>query len=137
MRLLFIPPPGPASDLRSGVWPALADHAEIDLLPIERPAQLLAKHGQPIELGDCLALAERVTERRYDYVVGHANALLWLSVFRTAGSQLPFAVVPNYNHVQPYDIFVLALAAQFRTPGDVLFTGSRASARAFERFVRR
>jgi glycosyltransferase involved in cell wall biosynthesis len=132
MRLLFIPrDPG---QFQSSLWRTLEEFAEVDTLELERPADALGRHTGPATLDECLALARRLEPERYDYIVGHANSLLWMSVFRLAGIATPFAIVPNYNHVQDYTAYALALASQLRVPGDVLFTGSRAAQQAFERF---
>ncbi len=134
MRLLFISPPGGEPDPRSMVWPGLDHHADVDVLPLDREEDRLSKHGPGSELSSLLAIVRAAQAERYDYIVGHATAFLWLPIFRLAGVTTPFAIVPNYNHVNPYDIYALALATQFRRDGDLLFTGSRSSQAAFQRF---
>jgi glycosyltransferase involved in cell wall biosynthesis len=129
LKLLLIP-----AELDGGIWPGLDDHAQVDLFYFRRPEQSLNARSGSIELATCQAQASETASRRYDYVLGRANALAWLPVFRLAGLDTPFAVTPNFNHVAPYDAYVLALAGQFARPGDLLFTGSRSAQRPFAGF---
>lgn len=134
MRLLFIPLHAGPDQYRITPWRGLEAYAEVDVFPLPSVADALGRFTGPADLEACLDRVRELKSRHYDFIVGHANSFLWMSVFRLAGRDTPFAIVPNFNHVLAYDVYALALAAQFRRPADLLFTGSRSSQRAFERF---
>lgn len=134
LRLLFIPPDLDDGGPERWLWKGLDRRASVEVFPFRTRAEALLPHTPPVMLADCLEHAKASGADGYDYVVGHANALAWLTVFRLAGIRTPFAVVPNYNHVNPFDCYSLALASQLRSAGDTLFTGSRAASEAFGRF---
>ena len=70
----------------------------------------------------------------FDYVVGHAELLPLMYRLRAAGSLVPFAVVPDFNHVEGEPLLNLLLASQVAATGDILFTGSVAAAKSFGAF---
>jgi glycosyltransferase involved in cell wall biosynthesis len=129
LRLLFIPPFPDRPP-----WPGLREHGQLEVFPLRGAGERLGRKDLPGDLDACLDQVRELGGRGYDYIVGQASAFLWLPIFRLAGVTGRFALTPNYNHCDPYDAFVLALAAQFRIEGDVLFTGSRCAQEAFGRF---
>ena len=129
LKILYLP-----QSQFDAVWPGLGDNADVEVFPLRGEGEVLGARSRSADLATCLERAREVAGKGYHYVVGQANALAWLPVFRLAGIGVPFAVVPDFNHVLPNDSYRLALASQFRRAGDMLFTGSRSAQQAFARF---
>jgi glycosyltransferase involved in cell wall biosynthesis len=82
----------------------------------------------------CLEIA-REHSGRFDYIVGESSAgFLWHALFRLAGDQTPFLLVPRINQIDPTLCYALLLSSQLRGPRDILFAGCRAAGRSFGRF---
>jgi glycosyltransferase involved in cell wall biosynthesis len=82
----------------------------------------------------CLEIA-RVHSGRFDYIIGQSTAgFLWHALFRLAGDQTPFVLVPRINHVAPAQCYALLLSSQLRGPRDIVFAGCRAARRSFGKF---
>lgn len=82
----------------------------------------------------CLEIA-RAHSGRFDYIMGESWAgFLWHALFRLAGDQTPFLLVPRINQVAPTMCYALLLSSQLRGPRDIIFAGCRAARRAFGKF---
>lgn len=85
------------------------------------------------ELAHCLKLIEPYLDR-YDYVIGqYISAFLWCAVFRVAGDQTPFAILPHFNPVSLADLYSVLLASSLRLPNDIVFAGSTATSQSFQK----
>lgn len=91
------------------------------------------ERGQ-VDPARCLEIA-RVYSGRFDYIVGESTAgFLWHALFRLAGDQTPFLLVPRINQVAPAQCYSLLLSSQLRGPRDIVFAGCRAARQSFGRF---
>jgi glycosyltransferase involved in cell wall biosynthesis len=91
------------------------------------------ERGQ-VDPARCLEIV-RAHSGRFDYIIGESSAgFLWHALFRLAGDQTPFLLVPRINQVAPLQCYSLLLSSQFRGPRDIVFTGCRATKRSFSKF---
>jgi glycosyltransferase involved in cell wall biosynthesis len=91
------------------------------------------QRGQ-VDPARCLEIA-RAHSGQFDYIVGESWAgFLWHALFRLAGDQTPFLLVPRINQVTPSMSYALLLSSQLRGPRDIIFAGCRAARRSFGQF---
>ena len=91
------------------------------------------QRGQ-VDPARCLEIA-RAHSGHFDYIVGESWAgFLWHALFRLAGDQTPFLLVPRINQVTPSMSYALLLSSQLRGPRDIIFAGCRAARRSFGQF---
>lgn len=103
-------------------------HASVDVLPIPDAKHLLLAESPGVALEDCLRRAE-AAPRGHDVVLAQSTGgFLWRAVFRLAGREEPFALIPHFNHFRVGTSFAMLLSSQFRLPGDLLFAGSQVAA---------
>lgn len=85
------------------------------------------------ELGRWLKLLEPYLGK-FDYVVAqYIGAFLWRAVFRVAGDETPFALLPYFNPIALTDLYSVLLASRLRTRNDIVFAGSVATSQSFEK----
>lgn len=103
-------------------------HASVDVLPIPDAKHLLLAESPGVVLEDCLRMAE-AAPKGHDVVLAQSTGgFLWRAVFRLAGREEPFALIPHFNHFRVGTSFAMLLSSQFRLPGDLLFAGSQVAA---------
>ena len=112
--------------------PALADSTAF-APPHEDYLFRQRQRGQ-VDPARCLEIA-RAHSGRFDYILGESSAgFLWHALFRLAGDQTPFLLVPRINQIAPTQSYALLLSSQLRGPRDIVFAGCRAARRSFGRF---
>jgi glycosyltransferase involved in cell wall biosynthesis len=112
--------------------PASAESAPLEI-PHEDYLFRQRERGQ-VDPARCLEIA-RAHSGRFDYIVGESAAgFLWHALFRLAGDQTPFLLVPRINQVAPTQSYALLLSSQLRGPRDIIFAGCRAARRSFGQF---
>jgi glycosyltransferase involved in cell wall biosynthesis len=112
--------------------PAAAESAPLEV-PHEDYLFRRRERGQ-VDPARCLEIA-RAHSGRFDYIVGESSAgFLWHALFRLAGDQTPFLLVPRINQVAPTQSYALLLSSQLRGPRDIIFAGCRAARRSFGQF---
>lgn len=130
MRLLFI------DGKQIPDWKAWIPWAETTPLPLPSESHLLNSPppaGSPI-WEECRQLAMDFAHR-FDYVLAECTGgFLWHCLFRLAGDDTPFVLIPRFNQVYAPHALTLFLSSQLRRPGDRLFCGSAAAARSFRQF---
>lgn len=115
------------------IFPPAAAESSAFVPPHEDYLFRQRERGQ-VDPARCSEIA-RAHSGRFDYIVGESSAgFLWHALFRLAGDQTPFLLVPRINQVTPTQCYTLLLSSQFRGPRDVVFTGCRAAKRSFGRF---
>lgn len=117
-------------------WHPLQSLTSVSVANVPRRALLCrdAIGDAAVSIDACVDFA-RAQANRFDYVLAECTeAFLWLCLFRLAGNQTPFAIVPRFNHVHASASYALLLASQMKGANDVLFAGSRAASRAFGMF---
>lgn len=112
--------------------PALADSTAF-APPHEDYLFRQRQRGQ-VDPARCLEIA-RAHSGRFDYILGESSAgFLWHALFRLAGDQTPFLLVPRINQIAPTQSYALLLSSQLRGPRDIVFAGCRAARRSFGQF---
>jgi glycosyltransferase involved in cell wall biosynthesis len=111
--------------------------AAADTTPFAVPHEdyLLRQGGRAsVDPAHCLEIA-RAQSGRFDYIVGESlGGFLWHALFRLAGDQTPFLLVPRINHVAPAQCYALLLSSQLRGPRDIVFAGCRSARQSFGKF---
>jgi glycosyltransferase involved in cell wall biosynthesis len=135
LRVLLLPASERYLSVRDDAeWRDLTEYADVDLLPATAETPIVFGLERNIALASCLERA-RACAGRYDFVLGsYAGAFLWRAIFGLAGVDVPFAIMPRYNHISLNDAFAAALAVQWARPEDVVFAGSRSAATSFDFF---
>jgi glycosyltransferase involved in cell wall biosynthesis len=123
-RIVVLTPGRSIADIRYSEWALLTRVAEVT--PI-RPPDLQAD----AQLAELLAFAAETAKQADLIITECGGGFVWRALFRAAGSHVPFALIPHYNHVDVPDNFRLLLASLYRTADDILFAGSRSAAVAF------
>ena len=115
------------------IFPPAAAESTAFVVPHEDYLFRQRERGQ-VDPERCLEIA-RAHSDRFDYIVGESSAgFLWHALFRLAGDQTPFLLVPRINQVAPTQSYALLLSSQLRGPRDVVFAGCRAARRSFGQF---
>ncbi|HEY0552638.1 MAG TPA: glycosyltransferase family 4 protein [Thermoanaerobaculia bacterium] len=117
-------------------WRALSPFADLSAMALPGRAYLLndLTPGRGCELDRCLEIAAS-HGGRFDCVIGECTgAFLWHALFRLAGDETPFVIIPRFNHCYPIHAYSVLLSSQLRRPGDRLYTGCVAASRPFSRF---
>lgn len=135
LNILFIPSDFSIKSLAFSAWSYLEEIANITLFYVPSPIYLLQQDYHKIDIATCFQLiAINISKKKFDYIVGHANAFFWKILFRLSGNQIPFAIIPDINHVLPLNAFLLFGASQFAIEQDIIYSGSSAAARSFSVF---
>ena len=117
-------------------WRAFSSFADLSAIALPGPLYLLndLNPGRGLELDRCFEIAASHAGR-FDCVIGECTgAFLWHAIFRLAGDDTPFVIVPRFNHCFPIHAYAALLSSQLRRPGDRLYTGSVAASHPFSGF---
>lgn len=130
-KLLIIPYSGLRYSLK---WEYLQSFSQIASFKVPEDKYLLQVGQKGVKLGKCLELVKKHYED-YDYVIGECTgAFLWSTIFRLAGCEVPFAILPHFNHVSLVHAYSLLLSSQLALPCDIIFAGSETASHSFSSF---
>lgn len=135
MKILVLPGKRRGYDVTTDrTWNDLPSFAETSVLPFVDGTRLMMGDEGGVHLDRCCEIARGAMNGQEVVLGNYVGGFLWRCIFRLAGVDVPFCIVPRYNCVRPLDSYAAILASQFQVPGDFLMAGCAAAGRSFKTF---